>query len=464
MKRELRIISSAHAATKRLDKTREVEQEDFAQMSAAENGGKTILRKETKAERLSTNTPAPIAEVNSVLMGTRIESTAAITATLKQDSGVKKMMSQTSRRVAVIDADLISRKKHRFPNLACMKISADYKELGYEVVLKTDYEDLNLFDKVFISKVFTDTEIDVSILELPNVTYGGTGFYYDKAPALPDEIEHHMPDYHLYDDWVESQLKNGVKARDFIYYKDYSIGFLTRGCFRKCSFCVNKNYEMVFEHSPLEEFLDHDRKKICLLDDNILGSSAWKVLLTKLKETGKAFQFKQGLDERLLTDEKCELLFSSKYDGDFIFAFDDVEDAKLIEEKISLARKYTSSTFKFYVFCAFDRKDKWDVDFWVRDIFNAFIRIEILMKHRCIPYIMRFKCYEDSPYKGMYIDIARWCNQPSLFKKKSLREFALVDGKKSACYKYLSDFEDEFPEVAYFYDLKFERWNRLNGI
>lgn len=370
-----------------------------------------------------------------------------------------KMKNLIPRRIAIIDADLISRKKQRFPNLACMKISAFYKELGCEVILKTDYEDLELYDKVFISKVFTDTSIDEKVLDMPNVSYGGTGFFYDKAPALPDEIEHHMPDYHLYDDWVESQLCKGAKARDFIYYRDYSIGFLTRGCFRKCSFCVNKNCVKVCEHSPIEEFLDPDRKKICLLDDNFLGSSFWKALLKQLQETRKAFQFKQGLDERLLKEEKCELLFGSKYDGDYIFAFDNIEDAMLIEEKITLARKYTAATFKFYVFCGFDRKAKWDDDFWVKDIFDTFIRIEILMKHRCIPYIMRFKRYEESLYKGMYIDIARWCNQPSLFKKKSLREFAIADGKKSACYKYLSDFEDKFPEVAYFYDLKFERWS-----
>lgn len=29
--------------------------------------------------------------------------------------------------IAIIDADLIGRKKHRFPNLACMKISSYYK-------------------------------------------------------------------------------------------------------------------------------------------------------------------------------------------------------------------------------------------------------------------------------------------------------------------------------------------------
>jgi hypothetical protein len=220
---------------------------------------------------------------------------------------------------------------------------------------------------------------------------------------------------------------------------------------------VNRNYDKVYEHSSLEEFLDVNRSKICLLDDNFLGCLSWERLLKELKATGKPFQFKQGLDERILTAEKCGMLFGRRYDGDYIFAFDNIKEAKLIEEKIKLARMYSSAIFKFYVFCGFDREDKWDQEFWVKDIFDVLIRVEILMRHRCIPYIMRFERYEESPYRGMYITIARWCNQPSLFKKKSLREFALAHGKKSACYKYLSDFEEKFPEVAYFYDLKFER-------
>jgi hypothetical protein len=39
----------------------------------------------------------------------------------------------------------------------------------------------------------------------------------------------------------------------------------------------------------------------------------------ELNGTGKPFQFKQGLDERLLTEERCALLFGSRYDGDYIF-------------------------------------------------------------------------------------------------------------------------------------------------
>ena len=80
-------------------------------------------------------------------------------------------------KVAIIDADLIGRDKHRFPNLVCMKLSGYYKELGNEVELKLGYEDLVAYDKVFISKVFIDTLIDEDILKLPNVEYGGTSFF-----------------------------------------------------------------------------------------------------------------------------------------------------------------------------------------------------------------------------------------------------------------------------------------------
>lgn len=335
-------------------------------------------------------------------------------------------------KIAIIDADLIGRNKHRFPNLVCMKLSGYHKELGNEVRLKTDYDNLDVYDKVFISKVFTDTPIDEFILKLPNVEYGGTGFYYDKSPKLPYEIEHHMPDYHLYDEWVEWQIIRGGKPLDFKYYTDYSIGFVTRGCFRQCEFCVNKNYKKVEVHSPLSEFVDPTRKKICLLDDNFLGCAKWRDILSELQATGKPFQFKQGLDERLLTDEKCEMLFKSKYDGDYIFAFDNVADYDLIESKLKLLRKYTNKTPKFYLFCGFDRNDKWDEEFWRQDQWDMWKRIELLMKYKCLPFIMRFNRYVESPYKGAYISISNWCNQPSFFKKKSLREFVQA---RQACVK-----------------------------
>ena len=177
-------------------------------------------------------------------------------------------------KIAIIDADLVGRKKHRFSNLVCMKLSGYHKNRGDDVTLKMTYDGLETFDRVYLSKVFTDTIVPDEVLSLSNLSYGGTGFYYDKAPALPDDVEHHMPDYHLYDAWLETQTESGKKPAEFSYYTDYSIGFLTRGCFRKCDFCVNKNYNKVRRHSPLSEFFDPKRPKICLLDDNFFGCPA----------------------------------------------------------------------------------------------------------------------------------------------------------------------------------------------
>ncbi len=72
---------------------------------------------------------------------------------------------------------------------------------------------------------------------------------------------------------------------------------------------------------------------------------------------------------------------------------------------------------------------------------------------------MRFNRYTESPFRGAYISIARWCNQPSFFKKKTLREFMAANGEKSACFKYLRDFEERFPEVSFYYDMRFGERN-----
>ena len=379
--------------------------------------------------------------------------------------------------IGIVDADLIGKNKHRFPNLACMKISSYYKKQGHNVELLLSYDEIETYDKVFISKVFTDTPIPDGILNLSSVEYGGTGFFYDKAEPLPYEIEHSMPDYRLYDDWVNERLNDGIdeneedrdeivnkRRKEFKYYLDYSIGFLTRGCFRRCDFCVNKNYTQVLKHSPLEEFHDLTRKKICLLDDNFLGYPKWKEILLELHATKKPFQFKQGLDERLLTDEKCEILFNSKYDGDYIFAFDNVKDSQIIETKLLLLRKYTNAIPKFYTFCGFDRDGKWDDNFWKQDLWDLWTRIEILMRYNCLPYIMRFNRYEESPYRGMYILLASWCNQPTAFKKKSIREYAEYQQarrqKECSEMKYIKQIEKEIPDLAEkYFDMKYENIN-----
>ncbi|MEW9080849.1 hypothetical protein [Terrisporobacter glycolicus] len=362
-------------------------------------------------------------------------------------------------KIGIVDADLIDNGT-RHPNLALMKIAGFYRDNGHEIRLITSYEQINDYDVIYMSKVFTFTKVPEEVLKMNNIHIGGTGFFEDGGTNLPDEIEHHMPYYDLYKEYIETEIAKGKKRQKFSDYLDYSIGFTTRGCFRKCAFCVNKKYDHVFRHSPVEEFFDKSRPYIYLWDDNILAFPQWREVITELGKTGRQFQFRQGIDLRLMTDEKSKVLNKVHYQGDFIFAFDHVEDKAIISEKVQLWRRYSSRVCKMYVLSGFDSQDE-------KDIESVFERISILMKYGSLPYIMRYEDYKNSRFRGMYVELARWCNQPQFFKKKSFREFCEANQfyKKNqetncAAYQTMLDFEAEFPEIAEkYYDLKFEKKN-----
>ena len=127
-------------------------------------------------------------------------------------------------KIGIIDADLLD-KGTRHPNLALMKISGYYKKEN-EVILLDSYDDIPNYDKVFISKVFDFTKTpDLSVYD--NIEIGGTGFFGIEAKDLPYEIEHHMPDYHLYDEYIENEIARGARAskfKTFSYIKSiYSV-------------------------------------------------------------------------------------------------------------------------------------------------------------------------------------------------------------------------------------------------
>lgn len=364
-------------------------------------------------------------------------------------------------KIGIIDADLVDHGT-RHPNLALLKISSYCKSNGHSVQLLMNYDDVASYDLVFISCVFSFTRVDESILELPNVYYGGTGLFPDGGEDLPFDVEHARPDYSLYDAYVQRELGRGRRRSALSDYIDYSIGFATRGCFRKCSFCVNKKYDRVHFHAHISEFLDEKRPFIYLWDDNFLAFARWREVLQELQDTEKPFQFRQGLDIRLMTDEKAYVLSRCRYHGDFIFAFDHVEDRELIEKKLRIWRKWTDRGTRLYVLSAYDSQDE-------RDIESVFIRITTLMKYDCLPYIMRYESYKSSRWRSLYVNIARWCNQPQFFKKKSFREFCIANqayhkNASTLCsaYKAMNDFEREYPEIAKkYFDVRFEEVSML---
>ena len=112
-------------------------------------------------------------------------------------------------------------------------------------------------------------------------------------------------------------------------------------------------------------------------------------------------------------------LAQCRYHGDYIFAFDHYEQKKLIVEGLRVWKTaHPDRPAKFYVLCGF-RCEGREVD----DILEALKRIRILMQFGMLPYIMRHEEYRKSIFRDLYTQLARWCNQPQFFKKKSFKEF-----------------------------------------
>lgn len=363
--------------------------------------------------------------------------------------------------VAIIDADLLDNGT-TCPNLALLKISAYLKANGHTPRLICSYSELepSLFSKgaedydtIIISQVFNFTKrppILEKLISQNKAFYGGTGFFEINAPHLPQEVEHSRPDYNLYNEYISLQPGTPEqKKKKYKGYTQFSIGFTTRGCFRQCPFCVNRTYKKVQTHSPVKEFLDTSRPYIWLLDDNFMASpkKTFFQTLDELNATGKRFQFKQGLDIRLMTDAKAQALAKSRYWGDYIFAFDhiDAPTVKATIKGLQTWRKYSQASTKLYILSAYESQDAQDIE-------SIFYRINICIQYKCLPYIMRYENYKKSPWKQLYTCLARWCNQPALFKKKSFRQFMSM--KENSRYTIHQTFEKQYPEIASkYYDI-----------
>ena len=198
---------------------------------------------------------------------------------------------------------------------------------------------------------------------------GGTGYaislingkeVYDKSrdnDLLP-EIEHIYPDYSLYPELT----------------KDTAYGFLTRGCPRGCDFChvAKKEGRCSIKVADLSEFWN-GQKHIELCDPNILACAEWKDLLQQLIDSKAKINFNQGLDIRLMTDEKAEMISKIKIDA-IHFAWDRYEDKQYIQPNFLSFRKkcrIPSHNLQVYVLCGDIEKRVRSEDleriYWLRD-------------------------------------------------------------------------------------------------
>jgi hypothetical protein len=191
---------------------------------------------------------------------------------------------------AVLLVDLDS----RLPNLALMKLSRHFKAQGRVVDLCRGIKSLPPAETLLASCVF-NTPASARRTELMRRHYGSAlqlgGSGVDLRLRLEPEIEALAPDYSLYPE-----------------LGDRALGFLTRGCPFHCPFCVVPiNEGAPREVSDLDGLLQ-GRRKLILLDDNLLAHPDALRLIEDLVRRGLAVNFNQTLDLRLLTPEAAALL------------------------------------------------------------------------------------------------------------------------------------------------------------
>ena len=269
---------------------------------------------------------------------------------------------------------------NKLPNLALMKLSTHHKSLGDKVGL---FNHIKEPDRVYVSVIFPKNKIKAMSIKYlyPNTEfiYGGSGIDYYK---LTHNIEHLRPDYNLFN-------------------TDISMGFMTRGCFRKCSFCIVRDKEGYLKfNAHLKEFVDPSHDKVSLFDNNIL---AWKdlSLLQEIKDSGLKVDFNQGLDIRLITKENAKLLSELKYynykfkQRTLKFAYD---NSKInIDTGYKLLTEYgvKPKEMFFYVLAYPDQFE------------DALKRVKYIISLGCKPYVMRYNQITTPDLTKL----ARWVNR-----------------------------------------------------
>lgn len=278
--------------------------------------------------------------------------------------------------------------KTPYPPLGLLKISSMLRDRdkGCRIFMqigKGIAKGLHSPKKIFITSLFTwdwkplidtinfykwsfpDSEIivgGISALLLSNEIYNYTKI--KPHVGLYNDAEFYPPDY---------SLTFGRENR-------LSITSTTRGCINACSYCSVKELEPDFyikenwENDIVERF-----PRVLLWDNNFLASPNFDKDCAKLTTINKKVDFNQGLDARLLNEERAKRLF--KIDLDPIrFAFDGLEYEKDILKAIQLAKKY--STREIMVYVLYNFKDTPE---------DLYYRINLLNRQGALSFPMEYR-------------------------------------------------------------------------
>jgi len=295
-------------------------------------------------------------------------------------------------KIGLIDVD-----GHNWPSLPLMKISTLHKKHGDSVEW---WNGLAHYDIVYISKVFTFSPDMEFCINAEKVVRGGTGYTgnepgYEKN--LAPTVEHIYPDYSIYG----------------IY--DTAYGFLTRGCPRRCPFCIVSEKEGCQSHqvAELPEFWG-GQKYIKLLDPNLLAAAEAENLLNQLAQSKSYIDFSQGLDIRFMDKTRTDIIKRIKIKM-LHFAWDNPKQ-DLTDQFTAVKRwlGFHASKMTVYVLTNFYSSHDEDLR-----------RIYTLRDLGYDPYVMIYD-KENSPQETRRLQ--RWVNNKFIFK--SCARFEDYDPKK----------------------------------
>lgn len=284
----------------------------------------------------------------------------------------------------------------KIPNLAVMKISAYHKAQGDNVAWYDPMFDMYDTDIFYESKVFTFSPEYKYYPVNAKIIRGGTGI--DVKGKLHPKIESiTKPDYSLYPDC------------------DYSIQFLSRGCIRKCPFCVVPVKEgVIHQVMPLE--LNPKGKWIMLLDNNFFACPQWLTNIDILKSYNQPVSFTQGLDLRIMTDEMAQALSTVKIKQVYV-AWDNYEDKKIVLHGLDILLKYIKP-YKITCYCLVGFKQPYIVS-------EDLERVYTLRNLKVNPFAMGYIDFNNPAYKKTQEikDFCRWVNMKAAFKSCSWEEY-----------------------------------------
>lgn len=297
-------------------------------------------------------------------------------------------------RIGLIDFD------GKIPNLALMKLSSYHKARGDDVL----FGDIPLdVDLVYCSVIFPWNWPKAARLKhaYPRIEFGGTGF--DIKKCLPPEIEACVPDYGLYtQEEVYSRVCRGIGTKDAKLGKaetirTMGIGFTSRGCVRNCAFCVVPQKEgSLRQDSEIKDIIRPNTNVITLLDNNLTADPYCLDKLAEIRDRGLVVDINQGVDVRLMTDEKAKAFSEVKHLRSLHYAWDIMEHEQQVLRGIEVLSRHVKKWQQMcFMLVGFNTNFEEDM--------YRFLRLtEIGIK----PYVMIYNKQGDTRLKHF----ARWVN------------------------------------------------------